>query len=106
MRRMRWSRLRRLSVALVGSPRPDRPMSSDLTDHVERLDDLVRGPDEVCHVWRKHVAMTLCGIPRIELAPKHRHSRDYTGGTTCTCGRRICATCHERAQAILGWSGP
>src|SRR3954453_5886727 len=106
MRRMRRSYLRRLPLTLVGSPRPDRAMSSDVTDHVERLGDLVRDPDEVCHVWRKRVAMTLCGIPRIELAPKHKHSHNYTGGTTCTCGRPICATCHEHAQAILGRSGP
>jgi hypothetical protein len=99
-------RLRRLPLALVGTAQPDRAVSGDVTERGERLDDLVRDPGEVCHVWRKHAAMTLCGIPRIELAPRYRHSRGYTGGTTCACGRPICATCHERAQTILGRSGP
>jgi hypothetical protein len=82
-------------------------------DHgVERLADLVRDPDDTCHVWIRHVpsllgwlagarthedAKTLCGIPRAELSHRHPSVGGYRGGATCPrCGGPVCADCRSR----------
>jgi hypothetical protein len=89
---------------------------------VERLADLVRDPDDACHVWVRRVpsplrwllgaptredAKTLCGIPRTELADRHPPAGGYRGAATCGgCGGPVCADCRSRWWARLGRTVP
>lgn len=73
-------------------------MTTLYDQELDHLRDLVRDPDDVCHVFREGSERAHCGIPRSEVTHIHYGGvpRDYLFDYRCPqCGGPLCRPCWD-----------